>query len=396
MNNLSKISFLVLALFVLSSVNGFSQTDKEIKKQAKTEKKVQKDSVKLEKIELGKFIASPLVVPAYTPELGGLIALGMLTSFKTNPDDDLIQRSSLPVTIGYTTTGAIVFQSILTSYWFEDKLRIYGDFWYKNMPDNYWGVGYDRGFYTPVSDTTTAFNRQWFQINPQFLYKIQGSFYAGLNVDINYTEGTDAAELVENDPYYKEYNDKPFNSGLGIILQYDSRDIPINAWEGLFANVDYTYYGSYLGGDNEYSILNLDLRHYINTGREGNTFAMQARARFGFGDIPYGEMSQLGTPWDLRGYTWGQYRDNSLAFIMAEYRYTFTKPDGSLSKSGMVGWIGGGTIFGEETYEDTNIKILPNYGIGYRFELQPRMNLRIDIGLGRETMGVYFNFNEAF
>jgi hypothetical protein len=59
----------------------------------------------------------------------------------------------------------------------------------------------------------------------------------------------------------------------------------------------------------------------------------------------------------------------------------------------MVAWMGTGSVaadlgnFGNW---------LPNFGFGYRFEVQPRMNLRIDIGIGRETSGFYFNFNEAF
>jgi hypothetical protein len=40
--------------------------------------------------------------------------------------------------------------------------------------------------------------------------------------------------------------------------------------------------------------------------------------------------------------------------------------------------------------------VLPNVGVGYRLEVQPRMNLRIDFGWGFETFGFYFNFNEAF
>jgi len=380
---------LMLVLLTFISTNLFSQTDKE-------QKKARKDSLKQAKIDQGKFMITPLILPGYTPELGGLIAAGGLISFKNNPDDKVTQRSALPFTFAITTTGAIVFNSFLTSFWLEDKIRINGQFWYKDMPDNYWGVGYDRAFNTPVSDTTTAFNRQWFQINPQFLYQIKGSFYTGLNIDINYTKGTDAAILVENDPYYKKYNDKPFNSGLGLILLYDSRDVPVNAWKGFFANATYTYYGSYIGGDNEYSILNIDIRKYINTGREGSTVAIQARGRFGFGDIPYGEMAQLGTPFDLRGYTWGQYRDESMVFVLAEYRHQFTKADGSLSRHGAVAWVGGGTIFGVGNIEETNNKVLPNFGVGYRLELQPRMNLRVDIGFGRETMGIYVNFNEAF
>jgi len=71
----------------------------------------------------------------------------------------------------------------------------------------------------------------------------------------------------------------------------------------------------------------------------------------------------------------------------------FAKKDCSLSKSGFVAWIGGGTL--GETVGDFN-KWLPNVGFGYRFEVQPRMNLRVDIGFGKESRGFYFNFNEAF
>lgn len=362
----------------------------------KEQKKAKKDSIKQDKIDQGKFIMTPVAAPAYTPELGGLIAVGGLFTFKTNPLDTNIQRSSFPTTLGLSTTGAIVFQGKLTSYWMQDKLRIYSDLWYKNMPDNYWGVGYDKAYETPVSDTTTAFNRQWFWFNPKFLYQFKKNFFVGLNIDLNYTQGSNASQVVKNDPYYKKYNDKPFNAGVGIILQYDSRDVAINAWKGLYVNLDYSNYGSYLGGDNSYSILNFDTRYFMNTGRTGSTVATQLRSRIGMGDVPYGEMSQIGTPFDLRGYTWGRYRDESMAFFITEYRHQFSKADGSLSKQGVVTWVGGGSIFGKTNTQETNNKILPNYGVGYRLEVQPRMNIRLDVGFGRETMGIYFNFNESF
>jgi hypothetical protein len=136
----------LITIVLLSPIGVLSQSKKEIK----AEKKAAKDSVKQDKIDNGKFMISPIVIPAYTPELGGLIAAGGLMSFKNNPDDKITQRSTLPVTVALSTTGAVVFQSILTSYWMEDRLRINGQFWYKNMPDNYWGAGYENGFNTPV------------------------------------------------------------------------------------------------------------------------------------------------------------------------------------------------------------------------------------------------------
>ena len=71
----------------------------------------------------------------------------------------------------------------------------------------------------------------------------------------------------------------------------------------------------------------------------------------------------------------------------------FNKSSGELSRHGMVAWMGTGSV-AENLSGFSNW--LPNFGFGYRFEVQPRMNLRIDIGMGRETSGFYFNFNEAF
>jgi len=98
-----------LAIVLLSSVNVLAQSKNDIK----TEKKARKDSTRQSKIDQGKFIISHIIVPAYTPELGGLIAAGGLISFKNNPDDKITQRSTLPVTFALSTTGAVVFQGHL-------------------------------------------------------------------------------------------------------------------------------------------------------------------------------------------------------------------------------------------------------------------------------------------
>lgn len=67
--------------------------------------------------------------------------------------------------------------------------------------------------------------------------------------------------------------------------------------------------------------------------------------------------------------------------------------DHKISRHGVVGWVGIGTIgSGLKNFDNW----LPNYGFGYRFEVQPRMNFRLDMGFGNDSMGFYVNFNEAF
>ncbi len=345
-----------------------------------------------EKEEKGDFLITPVLGPGYTPELGFSIAGGTLMSFLTDKKDTSLQRSSFPVTLGISTTGAVFLSSKITTFWNHDKLRINADIWFKNMPDNYFGIGYDNGRNTAKSDSTTEFKRNWFQLNPQVFWQFKPTYFVGGALDINYTHGKDPSAGVAADPNYIEYNDNPFNVGLGVHAMIDSRDVAVNAWKGWYLLAQAMFYGKYFGGDNDYQVYNLDARHYIQLFKPGQTLAMQLRGRFAVGDVPYGEMSQLGTPFDLRGYLWGQYRDKDMIFGIVEYRHSFYKKNGERSKYGLVGWLAGGSIAPDLGFDN----FLPNGGIGFRYEVQPRMALRLDFGIGRDTKGFYFNFNEAF
>ena len=379
------LTALVFALLISSSV-----VAQELSKE---EKKAARKARKQEKIDSGKLMITPLAGPAYTPELGFTIAGGIMTSFKTNKSDTLIQRSSAPIMLGVSSTGAFFVQTKWSTFWLEDKLRIYADVNFKTMPDNYWGVGYDAAREAYKSDSTTAYTRNWLQFYPKVLWQFRENWFAGGIINLNYTKGVEACETVANDPYYAKYNDKPFNSGLGLIFQYDSRDVPVNPWKGTFLELSATFFGSYVGGQNNYQVYEFDFRKYQQIKRPGMTVALQLRGRIGENDIPYGEMSQPGTPFDLRGYTWGRYRHNSMLYALGEYRHMFLKRDKELGRHGIVLFAGVGSI-GENI---SSMKgWLPVVGIGYRLEVQPRMNLRIDFGFGLESTGFYFNFNEAY
>ncbi len=388
MKKLNIILFLLFSL-ILSTELLYAQ-EQDSTKHLSWLKKWQLNNKKKE--EEGKMMITPVIGPGYTPELGFSIAGGTLLSFKTNPKDTRLQRSSIPMTVGFSTSGAIFMSSKVTTYWLGDKLRINADVGLKSMKDNYFGIGYDAGRYVEKSDTTTAYDRLWFQFNPQAFWEFKPGYFFGGLLDLNYTHGKNPSQGVSEDPNYMIYNDRPFNAGLGVHAMIDTRDIPVNAWKGWYLLAQATIYGHYLGGENNYQVFNLDARHYIQLFKPGQTLAMQVRGRFATDQVPYGEMSQLGTPFDLRGYLWGQYRDKSMLFGIAEYRHSFYKKDGKRSIHGLVGWLAGGSVAPDLDFEDW----LPNFGIGYRLEVQPRMAVRLDFGLGKDTQGFYFNFNEAF
>lgn len=382
-----KLGILILVSIVLSGINtiAYSENSEEKEKLSRKERK----EIAMQE---GKFWISPLGLPLYTPELGLYLTVGAQMSFKTNPDDTLLRRSSVPFFVGYGLRGSLDIFSKMNTYWLGDRLRINNEFRIKNMRDHYWGVGFDKGLNTEKSDSTTEYQRLWILFNPQIKYRVADNFYAGIDLNYSYTEASDENPVMQSDADYRASKDMLSNTGVGVIAEYDSRDIPVNAYEGIYLSGKATFFSSSLGGDSDFNLFSIDYRQYTKIYKESGVLAWIVRGETVTGDVPWSELPKLGTPFDMRGYYWGRYRDNTIICAVAEYRHTIFWR-GKRSPVGFVVWVGGGSM-GPEISELS--QILPNGGVGLRYEVQPRMNLRVDFGFGRETTGLYFNLLEAF
>lgn len=340
----------------------------------------------------GGFKVTPLIAPAYNPEMQFLIAGGVLMSWKSGRNPLRVQRSTLSSTISYSTTGAANVANNLTGFFAEDRLQVTAGVSFKNMPDNYWGVGYDAGLSPEDGDSTTAYLREWWQVRLRAVWEVRPGLYVGGNFDVNHTIAMDEGPRMTGDSTYQAQGSSIFNTGIGAVLQYDTRDVAGNAWRGTYAALSVTKYGRTLGGSSNYATYLWDYRHYRPLGRNGRTLAFQLKARLTGGTVPWPELSMVGSGADVRGYVEGRFRDREVLIGLLEYRHMFVRSSGQLSRHGFVTWVGGGAMGPSLEFEG----FLPNAGVGYRFELQPRANVRVDVGFGYRSRGVYFNFNEAF
>ena len=82
----------------------------------------------------------------------------------------------------------------------------------------------------------------------------QQQYLAGPQIDINYDHLTEPGKFLVDEPSYKEaggtangYNN--FNSGLGFLLTYDSRDVPANAYRGMYLDFRGMMYAKFIGSD---------------------------------------------------------------------------------------------------------------------------------------------------
>ena len=344
--------------------------------------------------------------PSYSPDFGLLVGGSALMTFSMHPSDTLLKRSVVPMAIAFMFDGGINLFSKPQLFFKHDRFRIFGKFSYKNTVENFYGVGYNTNRDYVRSDTTSQYRYSGVQINPWFLFRLgESNFFAGPQIDINYDHFTKPGKYLAEEPSYvaaggDSHGYKNFNSGLGFLLTYDSRDVPSNAYRGLCLDFRGVMYHKIFGSNNNFYRLELDYRQYKQVGNR-KVLAWTAQSKNVFGnDIPLTQYSLTGTPFDLRGYYMGQYRDKSSHVVLAEYRQMFNTDQDTWLKRiinhlGFVVW-GGCGFMGPTPVRVEGV--LPNYGVGLRIEVQPRMNVRLDLGkntVNNQTL-FYFNMTEAF
>jgi hypothetical protein len=346
----------------------------------------------------GKTLITPFFFPGYSPDIQFSLAAGAIISFKTDQKDPLLPRSSVPITVTYSTIKSFIASSGWTTFWLHDKLRVNALVQYKVSRDAYYGVGYQNAIHTSFPDSTNFWRSLFiFQLRP--LWKIKKHLFAGTNLEYssNILWGVNAH--MQKDSYYLEYGTHIYNTGIGGIISYDTRDYPQNAYRGIYSALIYTVYNPALGGNTNFQAMDFDTRFYIPlTDVKVNTLAINWRSRYDFGQPPITSIVSLGTSNDLRGLHFGQFRDYYMNYLVAEYRhkiYINNKP----SRFGFVIWSGLGAI-GDNFNQALFQQALPDFGIGLRYEVQPRLNLRIDFGIAPGPSGnhngTYFNFLEAY
>ena len=343
--------------------------------------------------------------PSYTPDFGFLIGGSALMTFRINPSDTTQQRSVVPMAIAFMFNGGLNLFSKPQLFFKGDRFRIFGQFSYKNTQENFYGIGYTTNKDYVRSDTTSQYRYSGMQINPWFLFRLgESNFFAGPQIDINYDKMSKPAKYLVDQPSYIEaggtaHGYSNLSSGLGFLLTYDTRDIPANAYRGIYLDFRGVMYQKFFGSDNEFYRLEIDYRQYKTVGRR-KVIAWTAQTKNVFGDVPLNKYALSGTPFDLRGYYMGQYRDKSSHVIMGEYRQMFNTDKSTwikkmVSHIGFVAWGGCGFMGPNPTKIEG---VLPNAGVGLRIEVQPRMNVRLDIGrnmVNKQNL-FYLNMTEAF
>ncbi|VAX16879.1 hypothetical protein MNBD_IGNAVI01-1561 [hydrothermal vent metagenome] len=321
----------------------------------------------------------------YTPEVNLAFGAGGITYFRTSH-----RKGTRPSKVTLSAYYSINHQYLVYLYpvvFFNRNMdEASAEIYFENKIDKLYGIGSD----APDIENP-AFQYTDFSIIVKFKREFIKDFFATVAYEyINYK-----IPDPKDNPYLNTdavYGAQGGNiSGLGYGLTYDNRDNVFFPSRGNLLEFYALHFGSFLGSDYKFSNFFFDLRSYNAITKDDNIIAVQGYAAITTGEPPFYALPKLGGQHMMRGYFEGRYRDKQYLMLQVEYRkFLFWKFGGVL-------FIGMGDVAGK--FSDFGLKnIKYSYGAGLRYILDEdeKINLRVDIGFGKDTMGFYFGVEDAF
>jgi hypothetical protein len=326
-----------------------------------------------------------LPIVTYSPETQ--LGLGVFGThfFRTGPTLERSRASSISVVGLYTWRNQLITELIPELYWNGDRSHLWSRLDYRDYPNTLWAVGprASESSKEMYSEQRLRWQGRIGQAirGPLFLYGHFELLHMGLN-DRERGGLLDRGEVPGADG--------GFTMAVGPGLAWDSRDHSLAPHTGAFYDIVLMSSQPELGSSYEFTTMVFDLRQYFPI-RPEHTFAANVYVAVQDGRAPFYQLPQLGGAELLRGYFEGRYRDKTLMLAQAEYRFP-------------IAWRFGGAAFGgignvSPTFREfggTTPKWSVGAGLRLMLSRDEELNLRADLGVGRNTQGFYVGIGEVF
>lgn len=342
----------------------------------------------------GKLHISALPVAGYTLQTGFAAVLSSNFAFYTS-EHSQANLSSVLTSLTYSQYRQIIFPVQANIWTRNNKYNIITDWRYLKYPSLTYGLGGHTN-----SDSGYNIDYGYLRLHQAILKTIARNLYLGLGYDLDYFWNVKEVDPVTKPTDFERYglSKTSVSSGISAHMLYDSRRNPINPQKGDYYSVTYRPNFTFLGSDNNWQSLIIDLRKYIPLPGAHSTLALWSYDWFtvGSGKPPYLLLPSTG--WDAysntaRGYIQGRYRSQDMLYLESEYRFGITAN----------GLLGGVVFANAQSFSEPGSGryeyVIPGYGAGIRISLNKfsRTNLCVDYGWGIHGSGGFFvNLGEVF
>jgi hypothetical protein len=320
----------------------------------------------------------------YSPEsnlaFGALGIISFRLSNKQNSKPSKIEAYGY-----YTLNTQYSFSMKPEIYFDDDKFYLSSYLNYSKVIDKFFDIG---------NNTKEVENPNYEARSSLVLIKFQRQISHNLNAGVVYEIRNYNVVDVRENPYLQSGmvygRGGGLTSGLGFVVSYDSRNNIFYPASGGFYELSSTFFTREIGSDFGYTKTIIDLRRFQKIS-SNQILAFQMFYNFITGSSPFYDVPPLGGENIMRGYFTGRYRDRHYFATQIEYRIRVWW------RFGLVGFIGMGDVASSLTkFEMTKFKF--SYGLGIRIRIDEieLIDLRADVGFGKNTSGIYFSLNQAF
>lgn len=307
----------------------------------------------------------------------GLVAAGL---YRTNAADSLMPPSQVSLYLKATTSMFFQLGVRGTHIFPCDCARIDYDVNIASVATKFWGIGFKNNI-----DNANEASYKYFNSSAcaSFQFGIARQLYLGPIVTFDYINGRKFHKLW----LWEGQKGTSINVGAGVTLQYDTRDFLTNPYRGLYVRLDQVFLPRF-ANERPFNYTELTAAFYTKLWKDA-VLATNFHTRVTYGDTPWNLLSTFGGSDNMRGYFEGRFRDKG------EFDFCIELRQHIWHRNGIVLWGGAGMVFPRISAMRLR-NMLPNYGVGYRWEFKKRVNVRLDLGFGRDEWGVIFSINEAF
>jgi len=329
------------------------------------------------KTQRGNFVAVP--IPISNPTLDTGLVAGAAYFYPQSDEEAKLQPASLTAAAGmYTSNGSRALGIAQQNYWKNDRWRFTGVIAAADLR---------LSLLTP-DDTGEGSSVDW-RINGDVLFsklsrRLKGNWYGGAFVraiDANQSINAD----IRDDQTEFEIDDAT-SVGVGLVAEYDSRDLPLNSYAGQHLKIDALFNDEKLGSNQTYQSYSAAFRSYHRIA-DSVVLAWEVQGCKRGGTAPLWDACLI----KLRGFSATDYLGRVSASGQIEARWQMGP------RWGLVGFAGSGYV--SDSFAGVREReSIPSYGGGLRFLVLPakRVNIRLDYARSENSDAIHFSVGEAF
>lgn len=321
----------------------------------------------------------PAAIPVIDPTIGeGLAAGGALLYPMDSQSPDSMTAFGGFYT-GNKSWGVGALQKFRMA---EDRLRLKGILAYGDLRLKYYGIGGNNDIVIPLRQRGLIglVEAQYAVVKNLFI----GPVFRYMSIKSAFDLRDEPPEAIEGIVLDSQV------TSIGLSTTWDTRDSQFWPTEGWRIKGIIYLSKRQLGRNPNYQTYDVSLNKYLQI-REDQVLVLRGRGRVAAGNVPFYDLSSVGSSKDIRGYVNGQYRDKILLAGQAEYRWTIREPWGVVAFAGVAQVT---DTISDFPWDD----LLPSVGVGLRYMVskEKRINLSVDYARGRDSDGFYFYVGESF